>query len=113
MNRYEIEIIGRLFDNVEVKPGYCWTWKGYTSNKGYGFIRFREGSKRRLRLVHRVAYELLVDTNLDGLVLHHECFNRRCINPQHLSAMTSQEHGVHHGLLGRNKRPLDRLLIKA
>lgn len=51
---------------------------------GYG--RFTVNGER-VR-VHRFAYELLVGPIPDGHVLDHLCRNRRCVNPDHLEAVT-------------------------
>jgi len=42
--------------------------------------------------VHRVAYEIFNETTIpDGLTVDHLCFNKLCINPKHLEAVTLEE----------------------
>jgi hypothetical protein len=64
----------------------CHTWQGATNGKGYGVI-LGEG-ERRMRYVHRLAYELAYGAIPDELVIDHKCRNRRCCNPDHLEPVT-------------------------
>lgn len=70
-------------------PNGCWEWIGGGDQKGYGIIRAgdaRNGSRR----AHRVSYELHRGPIPGGLTIDHLCRNRRCINPDHLEAVTSR-----------------------
>ena len=74
-------------------PDACWPWCGARNGDGYGliFIR-RDGTRRIVRSAHRVAYALEHRTPIpDGLTLDHVCRNPRCVNPQHLEAVTNRE----------------------
>ena len=64
----------------------CWNWHS-VSVHGYGQVRI-EGRKRP---AHRVMYEKLNGAIPDGMVLDHLCRNRRCVNPEHLEAVSSGE----------------------
>jgi hypothetical protein len=77
----------------------CWLWTGGIKPEGYGDIWWH-GAMRR---AHRVSYELLVGPIPDGLELDHlchsrdrtcnagnNCTHRKCVNPAHLEAVTSQ-----------------------
>ena len=66
----------------------CCEWQGQLHPKGYGVIKFRQ---RPLK-AHRVAYELAFGPIPDGHVIHHECENRSCVNPDHLTAMSPSDH---------------------
>jgi len=81
----------KTFDDVLAlidKTGPCWLWQGHITASGYG--RMRIGGGRRA-FVHRYVYEHLVGPIPEGLVIHHECRVKRCVNPDHLRAVTSRE----------------------
>ena len=89
----------RLWSRVEKTEDGCWLWTGATIPKGYGAIKI-DG---RMELVHRVAYQLTYGPIPEGKQVDHtchtkdctakalECLHRRCINPEHLEAVTSHE----------------------
>lgn len=81
----------------------CWHWDGYVSTNGYGtFLRRTDGVAKN-HMAHRVSYEYYKGPIPEGLVVDHHCHNndrecfdgaqcmhRRCINPEHLEAVTQQ-----------------------
>lgn len=69
------------------KTETCWLWKGRLNNKGYG----QASLKGRMRLAHRLAWELLRGPIPEGAVLDHLCRVRRCVNPDHLEPVTTRE----------------------
>ncbi len=82
------DLLTRLRARTIVMPSGCWEWRGSTDRSGYG----RLSVNGRMRSTHRLAYEALGPEPLtDGLVLHHDCRNRRCWNPEHLQQVTSRE----------------------
>ncbi|OZC80251.1 hypothetical protein CH274_13530 [Rhodococcus sp. 06-418-5] len=68
----------------------CWLWTGSLNNKGYGQV----GVGGRVKLAHRVAYELLIGPIPEGLQLDHVrargCEHKNCVNPSHLEPVTCQ-----------------------
>ena len=81
----------RLWSKVQKTDG-CWLWTGYVmSDSGHGQIqrgRRGEGAAR----VHIVAWELLVGPVPAGMILHHHCETKHCVNPAHLGLTTRSEH---------------------
>ena len=75
----------RLYRRVK-QDGECLLWTGHTTGNGYGSIS-KDGKQVR---VHRVAYELAKGPVPQGLVIDHLCRNPRCINPDHLEAVTEK-----------------------
>lgn len=65
----------------------CWTWRFSTAG-GYAQHRFPDGHSEQ---AHRVVYKAAVGDIPDGLVLDHECRNRRCCNPLHVIPKTHRD----------------------
>lgn len=73
----------------------CWIWHGSVNEiNGYGYFKHDTA--------HRWAYRYYVGEVQDGLHLDHTCHrpelckdspckHRRCVNPEHLEAVTQQE----------------------
>jgi hypothetical protein len=61
----------------------CWIWTGPVSSSGYG----RLGAE----YVHRLSYVQAKGPIPDGLQIDHLCFEKLCINPDHLEAVTQAE----------------------
>lgn len=92
-------ITQRLMARREVTPSGCWHWTGHLDAHGYGRMKVN----RLQKLVHREAYQAFVGPIPDGLPLDHvchsndltclggdTCLHRRCMNPEHLEAVTTQ-----------------------
>lgn len=69
----------------QVRPdlGPCWIWTASTVS-GYGHV-FADGKFVR---AHRLAYEWLIGSIPDGLILDHLCETRPCVRPSHLNPTT-------------------------
>ena len=84
-------IIGYL-DRCDVE-GDCWIWTGASRNSsGYAAI-FYAG---RTQVGHRLLYEALIGPIPEGLVIHHLCNKRACLNPDHMQPMTHADHARGH-----------------
>jgi hypothetical protein len=86
---------------IEVDMEGCWGWTRGLNGQGYGMVRTEGRIKRR---AHRVMWERYKGKISPGLVLHHKCQNRRCVNPDHLEMVTRTEHSALHrgNLIGRD-----------
>lgn len=75
----------------------CILWAGTVDRStGYG----RVGN----RLAHRITFERANGLIPAGLELHHVCENPRCVNPDHLLAVTRREHKRIHMRTGCRRR---------
>src|SRR5215831_7520707 len=82
---------------IRVDEKGCYRWLGAKNPKGYGHVRC-DGV---MTDAHRVAYELAFGSIPDGFEIHHECRVRDCVNPNHLKAVSHNEHWV---LLRQSRR---------
>jgi len=74
--------------SVDVASG-CWNWTGARHMRtGYGSIRVYIDGVAKSDSAHRVAHQLFKGPIPDGLQIDHLCRNRRCVNPDHLEAVT-------------------------
>jgi hypothetical protein len=81
---------------VTVNESGCWVPHLAAAHpRGYRSITVREGARRRVVLVHRLAYEMAVG-DPTGLEVHHRCGHAACCNPAHLQALTTAEHAAAH-----------------
>jgi hypothetical protein len=68
------------------KGDVCWNWTAALDHGGYGHFR-ADGKTVR---AHRFSYELHVGPIPVGLQIDHLCRNTRCVNPDHLEAVTGR-----------------------
>lgn len=67
--------------------GGCILWSGCMGDKGYGRV------KRNKKWVgaHRVAYLFRNKEIPSGFEIDHLCRNKRCVNPEHLEAVSHRD----------------------
>ena len=86
----EANVQQRFWSKVD-KSGECWLWTGGRSHShgspAYGTFDVGGASVK----AHRFAYELLVGVIPDGMQLDHLCFNKGCVNPEHLQLVTQKQ----------------------
>jgi hypothetical protein len=70
----------------------CWQWQGPYNKEGYGTT----GINGRTIPAHRWIWRQQRGKIPRGLVLHHRCENRGCVNPDHLELKTRGEHVTLH-----------------
>ncbi len=71
----------------------CWIMTTAPTAPGYSIASLFRLSDRRWCSVraHRLAYFLVKGPIPDGLQIDHLCRNKRCVNPDHLEAVTGRE----------------------
>jgi hypothetical protein len=119
------EVFAKVFGHTTPGPDGCIIFTGREKTRGYGRVYLGKG---REASAHRVAYELRIGPIPDGMTIDHVCHNRsascpggpsclhrRCVNPNHLEAVTSEENTrraaarPNHKMGGRGqRRPLQR-----
>jgi hypothetical protein len=83
-------ICERLLSKTRVNPVTgCWIFTGATHGKYSGLhIGSKCDGTRRNEYAHRLSYETFTGPIPDGLEIDHLCRVKRCINPDHLEAVT-------------------------
>ena len=72
------------------KTDDCWEWTSALDNDGYGIIQLTQPSRVN-RKAHRISYELSIGSIPEGMTIDHLCRNKKCVNPEHLEAVTARE----------------------
>jgi hypothetical protein len=85
----------RNFDDLKARSepdeAGCWVWTRARDKDGYARLYFQG---RNWAAAHRVAWELTRGPIPAGLTIDHLCFNRACINPEHLRLLTNYENAI-------------------
>lgn len=76
--------LARFVDKIQFTDS-CWLWTAATS-RGYATFGFRN----KIVSGHRFSYEAFVCSIPKGLHIDHLCEVRRCVNPDHLEAVTQR-----------------------
>lgn len=77
-----------FWSKVEVLPWVdaCWNWKLKGRINGYGI--YHSKNPKHQWLAHRYAYTITYGDIPGDLTIDHACFNRECVNPNHLYLAT-------------------------
>ncbi len=95
-----ITTVQRFWDKVD-RSGDCWVWTAAHNRKpnGYGVFAI---TKRNLVVAHRFSYQLHYGEIPDGMQVDHRCYNRSCVNPDHLNLVTGKQNNENRSGLNRN-----------
>jgi len=69
--------------NVTKLDTGCWESTFKVGKLGYAHVKSF--------LAHRASWTAVNGQIPEGMVIDHKCFNRRCVNPEHLRVMTLRE----------------------
>lgn len=98
----------RIYQKIIPEPNSgCWLWMGSSWGKGYGNCRVRENGASKVKIAHRVVFEMERGPIPEGKHLDHLCRNPACVNPDHLEPVTLHENlfrGVRSRLFARLAR---------
>lgn len=86
-----MNLFDRLFSKAMIQETGCWEYSGAKNNMGYGVIRV--DGKYNL-LVHRLAYDLVVEEIPPGINVLHRCDNPPCLNPEHLFLGSMKDNSI-------------------
>lgn len=90
-------ILRKMMSKVEISTSFyyhgtpCWIWTGGHSGHGRGGLYPRMTLDSQTVAVHIVMYTHFFGYVPSRRTIDHECKNRLCINPNHLSAVTMWE----------------------
>ena len=65
----------------------CWNWTSHVNHKGYGYCQYKGVGMN----AHRAYWIYSGRTIPDGYHLDHLCYNRLCVNPDHMEPVTPTE----------------------
>jgi len=74
-------------DKYRVDAGGCWMWTASCDRDGYGHLMVAG----RLRVAHRLSWELHRGPIPDGRQVCHTCDTPACVNPDHLFLGTQRD----------------------
>ncbi len=104
--------IETFMSRVHFAESGCWEWTGYVNPDGYGgwtdYRRFKRRNGSCNIGAHKWSYLMFtIDKPLlkKGQVIDHLCRNRKCVNPDHLEAVSCKENLLRgYGICAQNAR---------
>jgi hypothetical protein len=92
----------RLHGKFEIVPNGCWNWSACKMSEGYGAINL---GNDEIGYAHRVMWEMWNgDAIPEGMEVDHLCFNKGCVNPDHLEVVTPSVNSQRACDAGRRRR---------
>ncbi len=86
MFEFTPDFLTKFWSRVK-KSNNCWEWTATLDGRGYGKCYW----KHKQLSSHIISYQLMVGDVPEGLELDHLCRNKKCVNPDHLEAVTHRE----------------------
>lgn len=88
-----LSVPDRFWKRVERLDNGCWRWLGRHDEDGYPLFTEHpyngwKWSHRAQRFSYLLHYGFIPEQH----ETHHKCFNRGCVNPEHLEALTTADH---------------------
>jgi hypothetical protein len=90
------EDLSRFMKKID-RSGDCWVWTGASNNRAGGYGIFAIAGRNRL--AHRVSLRHFRGPFPDDADVDHLCRNTRCVNPDHLEAVSHVEN-MARGVIG-------------
>lgn len=87
MKRSRQQIIAHIEGNTEPSGSGCRLWRGFKNRYGYGVTSYLG----KPRLAHRLLFQLITESGLDGLDVCHTCDTPACVARAHLFAGTARD----------------------
>jgi hypothetical protein len=78
----------------------CWLWSGSSRSNGRYGIYHLSG---RPEEAHVCSYLIFRGDIPTGMLVHHTCQNKLCVNPKHLELTTNKEHPDNIATIRRNQ----------
>lgn len=86
-----VKLIDSINRRIEIdEKTNCHLWTGALRD-GYARIKFYIDNVKQIKSVHRINYLIKHGSIPENAVIHHTCGVRRCVNPEHLQAVTPVE----------------------
>lgn len=86
----QVTVTQRFIEKITITDS-CWEWKG-SLFKGYGSFYY-QGKKIKAHRFSYMYFNKLPYLPEPHLHVHHTCYNKSCVNPNHLKLLSAEEHG--------------------
>lgn len=84
------KMLFRFWKKVSILENGCWQWNGATAGRGYGMFWWKDNGRCGNGLSHMFSYLAFRGEYDRSLKLDHDCENKLCVNPMHLTPVTNR-----------------------